>query len=41
VPTLANVTFSAGVTSSSAVDGSDTVYTVTATSTTLETVTIS
>jgi hypothetical protein len=41
VSSSASVVFSAGVTSSSAVDGGNTIYTVTATSTTSETVTIS
>jgi hypothetical protein len=40
IPLQANVTFSAGVTQTSAVVGSTRVYTVTATSTTDETVTI-
>jgi hypothetical protein len=41
VPNRFGVSFSGGVTQSSAVDGLFTVYTVTATSTTSETVTIS
>jgi hypothetical protein len=41
VPTTATVTFSGGVTQTSATVGSDTVFTITATSTTSETVTFS
>jgi hypothetical protein len=41
VPSITTVTFSAGVTQTSAVVGSNRVYTVTATSTTEETVTFS
>jgi hypothetical protein len=41
LPTQATATFSAGVTQTSSTVGGNTVYTVTATSTTNETVTIS
>jgi hypothetical protein len=41
IPTARIVTFSAGVTQTNAVVGANTVYTITATSTTSETVTIS
>jgi hypothetical protein len=40
LPTSVSVSFSGGVTQSSTTSGSDTIYTVTATSTTSETVTI-
>jgi hypothetical protein len=41
ISALANVTFSAGVTQTSTTSGSDKIYTITATSTTSETVTVS